>query len=310
METRSIGSLSASVIGLGCNNFGRRITDESLVKAVVDAAVGAGITFFDTADIYGGTKSEELLGRSLGSRRDDVLIATKFGMPIDADHKGAKPDYVRRAAEDSLRRLGTDRIDLYQLHQPDPDTPIADTLGAMDELVRSGKVREIGCSNFSAEQLREAEAAAGGGARFVSVQNEYNLFVREPEEEGVLDECLRQGLAFIPYSPLESGVLTGKYRTGEPPPDGTRLAWFEADEVKELLADDHLAAVDRLAAWAADHGRPVSELAIAWLLAKRPVASVIAGASSPEQVRANVAAADWSLGDEDLAQIEQALAGT
>jgi aryl-alcohol dehydrogenase-like predicted oxidoreductase len=180
----------------------------------------------------------------------------------------------------------------------------------LDELVRAGKVREIGCSNFSADQLREAEAAAGDGAHFVSVQNEYNLFFRDPEEQGVLDECLRQGLAFIPYSPLESGVLTGKYRVGEPPPEGTRLSWFDADEVKALLADDHLAAVGRLAAWASDRGRPVSELAIAWLLARPPVASVIAGASSAEQVRANVAAADWKLGDGDLAQVEQHLAGT
>jgi aryl-alcohol dehydrogenase-like predicted oxidoreductase len=180
----------------------------------------------------------------------------------------------------------------------------------MDELVRAGKVREIGCSNFSAEQLREAESAAGADARFVSVQNEYNLFVREPEEEGVLAESIRQGLAFIPYSPLESGVLTGKYRTGEPPPEGTRLSWFGDDEVKELLTDDHLAAVDRLAAWAADRGRSVSELAIAWLLAQRPVASVIAGATSAEQVHANVAAGDWTLGDEDLAEVEKVLAGS
>jgi aryl-alcohol dehydrogenase-like predicted oxidoreductase len=310
METRSIGSLSASVIGLGCNNFGRRITDESRVREIVDAAIEAGITFFDTADIYGGTRSEELLGQTLGSRRDDVLIATKFGMPVDDERKGAKPDYVRRAAEDSLRRMGRDRIDLYQLHEPDPDTPIADTLGALDELVRAGKVREIGCSNFSVEQLQEAEAAAGAGAaRFVSVQNEYNLFVREPEDDGVLAESIREGLAFIPYSPLESGVLTGKYRAGEPPPEGTRLSGFDADEVKDLLADDHLAAVDRLAAWAADRDRPVSELAIAWLLAQRPVATVIAGATSAEQVHANVAAADWTLDDEDLAQVEKAVAG-
>jgi aryl-alcohol dehydrogenase-like predicted oxidoreductase len=309
METRSIGSLSVSVIGLGCNNFGRRITDESRVQAVVDAAVDAGITFFDTADIYGGTRSEELLGRTLGSRRDDVLIATKFGMPVDDERRGAKPDYVLRAAEDSLRRLGTDRIDLYQLHEPDPDTPIADTLGALNELVRAGKVREIGCSNFSAEQLREADAAAGGGARFVSVQNEYNLFVREPEEEGVLAESIRLGLAFIPYSPLESGVLTGKYRSGEAPPEGTRLSWFDADEVKDLLADEHLASVDRLAAWAVARGRSVSELAIAWLLAQRPVATVIAGATSAEQVHANVAAAGWALDDDDLKQVEAALTG-
>jgi aryl-alcohol dehydrogenase-like predicted oxidoreductase len=309
METRSIGSLSASIIGLGCNNFGRRITDESAVQSTVDACLDAGVTFFDTADIYGGTKSEEMLGRALGSRRDDVLIATKFGMPVDDERKGAKPDYVRRAAEDSLRRLGTDRIDLYQLHQPDPETPIADTLGALNELVQAGKVREIGCSNFSANELREAEAATeDGAARFVSVQNEYNLFFRDPED-GVLAESIRQGLAFIPYSPLESGVLTGKYRRGEAPPEGTRLAWFEPAEVKDLLADDHLAAVGRLGAWAKDHGRSVTELAIAWLLARRPVATVIAGASSPDQVRANVAAADWTLGHDDLEQVEAVLAG-
>jgi aryl-alcohol dehydrogenase-like predicted oxidoreductase len=310
METRSIGSLAVSVIGLGCNNFGRRISDESRVQAIVGAAIGAGITFLDTADIYGGTRSEELLGRALGSRRDDVLIATKFGMPVDEERRGAEPGYVRRAAEDSLRRLGTDRIDLYQLHEPDPDTPIADTLGALDDLVRAGKVREIGCSNFSVEQLREAEAAAAGSAaRFVGVQNEYNLFVREPEE-GVLAECVRQGLAFIPYFPLASGVLTGKYRAGEAPPEGTRLSWYDADEVQALLTDEHLAAVERLRAWAADHGRSMSELAIAWLLAQRPVASVIAGASSPDQVRANTAAAGWTLDDDDLKQVEAALAGS
>jgi aryl-alcohol dehydrogenase-like predicted oxidoreductase len=206
--------------------------------------------------------------------------------------------------------LGTDRIDLYQLHQPDPDTPIADTLGALDELVRAGKVREIGCSNFSAEQLRQAEAAeAEGAARFVSVQNEYNLFVREPEED-VLAECLRRRLAFIPYFPLASGVLTGKYRRGEAPPKGSRLSWYDAAELNELLTEDRLAAVDRLAAWATDHDRSVSELAIAWLLAQLPVATVIAGASSPEQVRANAAAAGWTLDDEALADVEQALAGS
>jgi aryl-alcohol dehydrogenase-like predicted oxidoreductase len=307
MESRPIGSLSASVIGLGCNNFGKRITDESRAHAIVHAALDAGITFFDTADIYGGTLSEEFLGRALGARRDDVLIATKFGMSVDDERKGASPGYVHRAAEDSLRRLGTDRIDLYQLHEPDPDTPIADTLGALNELLQAGKVREIGCSNFSAEQLREAEAASpAGAAKFVSVQNEYSLLDREPEAE-VLPECRRQGLAFIPYFPLASGVLTGKYRSGEPPPVGTRLATYSEDHVGELLRPEHLAAVDRLSAWATERGHTVLELAIAWLLAQRPVASVIAGASAPEQVRANVAAAEWSLSPEDLADVETAL---
>jgi aryl-alcohol dehydrogenase-like predicted oxidoreductase len=308
METRPVGSLRISVIGLGCNNFGKRITDESRVHAIVNAALEAGVTFFDTADIYGNTLSEEFLGRALGSRRDDVLIATKFGMPVDDERKGASPAYVHRAAEDSLRRLGTDHIDLYQLHEPDPDTAIADTLGALNELVESGKVREIGCSNFSAEQLREAEAATPlGTARFVSVQNEYSLLDREPEAE-VLPECRRQGLAFIPYYPLASGVLTGKYRSGEPPPAGTRLATYPGDQVGELLRPENLAAVDRLTAWAAERGHTVLELASAWLLAQRPVCSVIAGASAPEQVRANVAAAEWTLSPEDLAGVETALA--
>jgi aryl-alcohol dehydrogenase-like predicted oxidoreductase len=307
MRSRPIGSLSASVIGLGCNNFGKRITDESRAHGIVHAALDAGITFFDTADVYGGTVSEQFLGRALAPRRDEVLIATKFGMPVDDERRGARPDYVRRAAEDSLRRLGTDRIDLYQLHEPDPDTPIADTLGALDELVRAGTVREIGCSNFSAEQLREAaRATPAGAARFVSVQNEYNLIDREPEAE-VLPECRRLGLAFIPYFPLASGVLTGKYQTGEPP-EGTRLATYSADRVDELLRPENLAAVERLSAWAVDHGHTVHELAIAWLLAQQPVASVIAGASSPDQVRANVAAAEWEIADADLAGVDAALA--
>jgi aryl-alcohol dehydrogenase-like predicted oxidoreductase len=307
VETRSVGSLQVSVIGLGCNNFGKRISDESRTHAIVHAALDAGITFFDTADVYGGTASEEFLGRALGSRRDDVLIATKFGMPVDDERRGASPGYVRRAAEDSLRRLGTDRIDLYLLHEPDPDTPIADTLGALNELVQTGKVREIGCSNFTAEQLREARAATPpGAARFVSVQNEYSLLDREPEAE-VLPECGRQGLAFIPHFPLASGVLTGKYRSGELPPAGTRLATYPEDRVGELLRPENLASVDRLTAWAAERGHTVLELAVAWLLAQRPVASVIAGASAPEQVRANVAAAEWSLSRDDLAGVETVL---
>src|SRR5215210_8080880 len=208
MDTRRIGSLEVSVVGLGCNNFGRRL-DSGATSAVVDAALDAGINFFDTADVYGGTRSEEYLGRALGRRRDEVVIATKFGSAVDERRKGARPEYVRQAAEDSLRRLGTDRIDLYQLHWPDPQVPIEDTLGALDELVQAGKVREIGCSNFSVEQLREAEASVlPGGARFVSVQNEYSLLQRAPEQDGVLAECERADLAFLPYFPLASGLLT------------------------------------------------------------------------------------------------------
>ena len=301
MRTRTIGSLDVSVVGLGCNNFGGRV-DYDGSAAVVHAALDAGITFFDTADIYGGTRSEEYLGRALGGRRDEVVVATKFGMQVDPDRKGAQPDYVHRALDDSLRRLQTDRVDLYQLHAPDPDTPIADTLAALDECVRAGKVVEIGCSNFTVAQMREAAAAAAdGAARFVSVQNEYSL-LRQEAAGDVLAECERTGLAFLPYFPLASGVLTGKYRRGQPPPAGTRLSGVKPNEGP--LADDTLAVVERLAEFAERRGRTMVELAIAWIAAHRPVASVIAGATAPGQVRANVAAADWELDDGDLAEID------
>lgn len=303
MPTRRIGSLEVSVVGLGCNNFGGRV-DEQRTKEVVDAALEAGITLFDTADIYGGTRSEEFLGRALGARRHRIVLATKFGMPVDAERTGAKPAYVRQALEDSLRRLGTDHVDLYQLHQPDPSTPIADTLAALDEQVRAGKVREIGCSNFSAQQLRQAlDAVAQGAARFVSVQNEYSILHRRPEEE-VLAECERSDTAFIPYYPLARGLLTGKYRRGQPPPSGARLAGVDADHYARLASDDNLAAVERLTALAEGHGRSVVELAIAWLAARPAVSSVIAGATRPEQVTANAAAGDWVLGPDELAAVD------
>jgi len=242
MDTRRIGSLEVSVVGLGCNNFGRRL-DSGATSAVVDAALDAGINFFDTADVYGGTKSEEFLGRTLSRHRDEVVLATKFGAQLDEQRKGASPEYVGQAVEDSLRRLRTDRIDLYQLHRPDPEVPIEDTLGALDELVRAGKVREIGCSNFSAEQLRAAEGAArDGAARFVSVQNEYSVLHREPERD-VLSECERLGIAFIPYFPLVSGLLTGKYRQGQPTPEGSRLQSGRGDS---LLTDQNFAIVEEL----------------------------------------------------------------
>ena len=299
METRRIGSLEVTVIGLGCNNFGWRL-DSDHTLTVVDAALDAGINFLDTADIYGGGESEEFLGRALAGRRDRVVLATKFGMKMDDRRKGARPDYVRRACEDSLRRLRTDRIDLYQLHQPDPETPIADTLAALDELVRSGKVREIGCSNFSVQQLREAKAAAGNGARFVSVQNEYSLLHREPERE-VLAECEREGLAFLPYFPLAGGMLTGKYHKGEPVPEGTRLSKGNT----RFLNDRNLGIVDELANYAAFRGHSLLELAFSWLLSHPAVASVIAGATNPEQVGANVHAAGWHLSPADLAEVDK-----
>jgi aryl-alcohol dehydrogenase-like predicted oxidoreductase len=293
---RRIGRLDVSVVGLGCNNFGRRL-DESATAKVVNAALDVGINFFDTADTYGGTKSEEFLGRALGTRRDDVIIATKFGGEIDDKRKGAHPDYVKRAAEDSLRRLGTDYIDLYQLHKPDPSVPIADTLGALDDLVKDGKVREIGCSNFDADQLHEADTCAkGGAARFVSVQNEYNLFHREPEH-GVIPECAALGIAFIPYFPLANGLLTGKYRKGQPPPEGARITsgWHD-----ELLTEQNLDKVEQLIAFAESHGHTILELAFSWLLEREMVASVIAGATTPEQVRANANAPVWDLNEGEL----------
>jgi aryl-alcohol dehydrogenase-like predicted oxidoreductase len=304
MDTRHIGSLEVSVVGLGCNNFGWHI-DERGTAAVVDAALAADITFFDTADIYGGTKSEEFLGRALGKRRDQVVIATKFGMQVDAGRQGARPEYVARALDDSLRRLGTDRIDLYQLHQPDPNVPIAQTLGALDDAVRAGKVREIGCSNFSAEQILKAEKAAGERARFVSVQNDYSLLHREPERE-VLPVCERLALAFLPYFPLASGLLTGKYRRGQPMPEGTRLSGSFG---QSRVTDEKLAQVEALTTFAESRGHHLLELAFAWLLAHRVVSSVIAGATSPSQVQANAAAATgWRLTEEDLAALDSILA--
>jgi aryl-alcohol dehydrogenase-like predicted oxidoreductase len=302
MGTRRIGSLEVSTVGLGCNNFGSRL-DFAGTAAVVDAALDAGITFLDTADVYGGTKSEEYLGRALAGRRDRVVLATKFGMEVDAQRGGARPGYVKRACEGSLKRLRTDRIDLYQLHRPDPATPIADTLGALSDLVRGGKVREIGCSYFTAAQLQEARAAAGRGVAFASVQNEYSLLTREPERE-VLAECERLQMAFVPYYPLASGLLTGKYRRGRPAPGNTRLAtnrsWNE-----RFLTDRSLGIAEALAEFAERRDHTLLELAFSWLLSHAPVSSVIAGAMSAEQVRANVAAARWRLTPEELAEIDR-----
>jgi aryl-alcohol dehydrogenase-like predicted oxidoreductase len=300
MQTRRIGSLDVSVVGIGCNNFGRRL-DEAATANVVDAAIDAGINFFDTADIYGKTKSEEFLGRAIGRRRDDVIIATKFGMAVDENRKGAHPDYVKQACEDSLRRLGTDHIDLYQLHTPDDTVPIADTLGALNDLVKSGKVREIGCSNFSVEQLREAEAATEtGAARFVSVQNEYSLFHREPGRNGILAECAALGIAFLPYFPLANGLLTGKYRKGQAPPEGSRISTgWHAD----LFTEKNLDKVEKLMAFAESHNHTILELAFSWLLSREMVSSVIAGATSPDQVRANANAPVWDLTEAELEEV-------
>jgi aryl-alcohol dehydrogenase-like predicted oxidoreductase len=307
VEQRKIGSLSVTVVGIGCNNFGARI-DEKRTEEVVDAALAAGINFFDTADAYGEGKSEELLGRFLGNRRSRVIVATKFGLEMAGQGSGAHPEYIRKAFDASLRRLKTDYIDLYQLHKPDPDVPIAETLGALDDLVKAGKVREIGCSNFSPQQLREAAAASAarpGSARFVSVQNEYSLLHREPEE-GVLAECERQHLAFLPFFPLMSGLLTGKYRRGQPIPQDTRVAKFE--RYRKLLTEEKLDKVEALIGFAESRGHTVLELAVSWLLAHEVVASVIAGASSARQVTDNASAARWKLTTDGLHEIDALLA--
>jgi aryl-alcohol dehydrogenase-like predicted oxidoreductase len=301
MDTRPIGALDVSVVGLGTNNFGRGMQADEVLP-VVNAALDSGINFFDTSDSYGD--SEERLGQALGRHRDEVVIATKFGSPVDKDSTGgAAPEYLRRAVERSLSRLGTDRIDLYQLHKPDPQTPIADTLGALDELVSEGKVRQLGCSNFSAAQIGEADAAAAPGAsRFVSVQNHYNLLNRMDEHE-VLPECERLGLAYLPYFPLASGLLSGKYTRGEAPPEGTRMQRW-GDRVSGALNDRNFDVTDAVGAWAADRDHSLLDVAIAWLLAKPAVASVIAGATRVEQVQSNAAAGQWRLSPDEVAAVD------
>jgi aryl-alcohol dehydrogenase-like predicted oxidoreductase len=300
METRKIGSLNATVVGIGCNNFGGRI-DYEATEQVVLAALDHGINFFDTADIYGGTKSEEFLGRVLKGRRSEAIVATKFGHKVADDKFGAKPAYIQQAVEASLRRLDIDVIDLYQLHTPDAETPIQDTIEALQALVTAGKVREIGCSNFSVDQLKEAEIAAKGGAKFVSVQNEYSLFHRAPEA-GVLAECVRQDQGFLPYFPLASGLLTGKYRKGQPKPEGTRLA--SEENYNRFANDSRIDAIETLAEYAEAHGHTLLELAFGWLLAKPSIASVIAGAVSAEQVAANANAIGWRLSEAEVQAVD------
>jgi len=288
MERRALGSLDVSEVGIGCNNFGTRL-DQDAATLVVNGALDAGVNFFDTADIYGGTKSEVFLGLALGARRSDVIIATKFGMPIDDAHFGARPEYVRAACEDSLRRLDTEYIDLYQLHYPDDTVPLADTLGALQQLVAEGKVREIGCSNFTAEQLREAKAAAGSGPSFVSVQNQFSLLDRSPERDGVLEACTDLGIGFLPFYPLANGLLTGKVRPGEPLLEGTRLSTMAPDRSAHWLSDEFQSRVGALLSYAEAIDVPILSIAFSWLLSHPAVASVIAGASSSEQIHANVA---------------------
>lgn len=306
MEPRRIGSLEVSAVGLGCNNLGRRVDADRSV-AIVRAAVDAGITLFDTADIYGDGASEELLGRGLAHRRDEAVIATKVGgrMLGAPDDQGTSPAWIATAVEASLRRLGTDHIDLYQVHEPDPRVPLDETLGAMHELVERGVVREVGCSNFRADQLVQAEDEARrlGTARFVSAQNEWSVLRRDVEHD-VVPTCERLELVLLPFFPLASGLLTGKYRPGQPPPEGSRLAG-SAPLAQRFLTEADVSAAAALQTVANDHGHELLELAFSWLLSWPVVASVIAGATTPEQVRANVAAADWRLSDEVRLEIDR-----
>ena len=312
MRYRPLGSsgLVVSVAGLGCNNFGRRLDVES-TRAVVDAAIEAGITLLDTADMYGVGRSEEILGEVLADRRDQVVLATKFGhQGADmgygpaAGAKGGR-SYIRRAVEHSLRRLRTDYIDLYQIHTPDPATPVEETLSAMGELVAEGKVRYIGNSNFSGRQLAHAAGAARelATAPFISAQNHWSLLERGAEAE-VVPAARHFGLGVLPYFPLANGLLTGKVRRGHGPQEGTRLAG-RADYVTE----EKLAKVEALIAWADQRGLSLLEVAIGGLAAQPACSSVIAGATSPEQVKANAEAASWIPSAAELAEIDKIVPG-
>jgi aryl-alcohol dehydrogenase-like predicted oxidoreductase len=304
MKLRRLGAsgLKVSEVGLGCNNFGMRI-DEKATDTVVGAAIDAGITLFDTADIYGGTKSEEFLGKALGKRRGDIVLATKFGMRIGDDErrKGGSRRWIMRAVEDSLTRLKTDWIDLYQMHAPDPDTPIDETLRALDDLVTQGKVRYLGNSNFAGWQSADADWTAAGSSRFVSAQNQYSLLERRVEHE-VLPACENFGLGFLPFFPLGSGLLSGKYKRGEKPPEGTRLAAW-GSRGAAALSDKNFDKVEKLTAWAEERGHTILELAFAWLLGHDVVSSVIAGATSVEQIKANAATAAWELTAEEVDEV-------
>jgi aryl-alcohol dehydrogenase-like predicted oxidoreductase len=313
MTYRRLGDsgLVVSVVGIGCNNFGRKL-DLDGTREVVDAALGAGINLFDTADIYGTPHgaSEQLLGAALKGRRDEVVLATKFGMDMeglngrDFGARGGRR-YIVRAVEASLRRLETDHIDLYQLHAPDPATPIEETLAALDDLVRSGKVRYLGNSNFSGWQIADADwvARSGDRARFISAQNQYSLLARDVEAE-VIPACERFGLGFLPFFPLESGLLTGKYRRGEQPPAGTRMA---NERYASWLARADWDTIEALTAFGAERDRSLLEVAVAGLAAQPGVTSVIAGATTAEQVQANAAAGAWRLSAADVAALDALL---
>jgi aryl-alcohol dehydrogenase-like predicted oxidoreductase len=309
MEYRNLGhsGLKVSEVGLGCNNFGMRI-DQEATNAVVGAAIDAGINFFDTADVYGGQgKSEEMLGKALNGKRGQIVLATKFAMQMGQGpfKSGGSRRYIMSAVEDSLRRLGTDYIDLYQMHRPDPETPIEETLSALDDLVTQGKVRYIGNSNYAGWQIADADWTARTEhlTRFVSAQNQYSLLERKLEFE-VTPACERFGLGVLPFFPLASGLLTGKYHRGEAPPEGTRLAAWGARGA-QALNDKNFDKLEALSGWAEERGHTLLELAFAWLLGHPVVSSVIAGATKPEQVRSNAATAGWKLTADEVAEVSK-----
>jgi aryl-alcohol dehydrogenase-like predicted oxidoreductase len=309
MELRNLGrsGLRVSAIGLGCNNFGGRI-DLEASRAVVHAALDAGITLFDTADVYGERGgSEAALGEILGPRRKDIVLATKFAMPMDATGtlKGASRRYIIHAVEASLRRLKTDWIDLYQQHEPDPLTPIEETLRALEDLTRAGKIRYAGCSNMPAWQVVEAvwTARTAGLSGFVSCQDEVSLLVRRHEAE-LMPAMRAYGLGLLPYFPLASGLLTGKYKRNAALPPDARLTKTQrlADR---YLTEENWAVTEKLGDFAKARGHTLLELAFSWLLARPPIASVIAGATTPEQVRTNIAAGQWALTADELSEVDR-----
>ncbi|MGK2965204.1 MAG: aldo/keto reductase [Tepidiformaceae bacterium] len=311
---RSLGQsgLQVSLVGLGCNNFGMRC-DEAQTADIIHASIDHGITLFDTADVYGGRgKSEELMGKALKGRRSQVILATKFAAPMgEGPHtSGGSRKYILSAVEDSLRRLDTDYIDLYQMHRPDPATPIEETIRALDDLITAGKVRYIGNSNFSGWQIADADWIAKelGANRFVSAQNEWSMVKRSVERE-VIPACERFGLGMLPFFPLASGLLTGKYRRGEAPAEGTRLQSWGA-RAQGILSDQNFDVVEKLDTYATERGRTILELAFSWLAAFPVVSSVIAGATSTEQVAQNARAADWVLSAAEKSEVDAILAGT
>jgi aryl-alcohol dehydrogenase-like predicted oxidoreductase len=299
VERRKVGQLDVSIVGLGTNNFGTTFAtpvDATGAAAVVHAALDAGMNFIDTADVYGD--SEEFIGRALQGRRDEAVLATKFGGQVGTDptNKGASAQWIVQAVEGSLRRLRTDRIDLYQLHFPDQETPLEETLDALDRLVRDGKVLEIGCSNFGGELIDTAATISQdrGVSAFASAQNDLSV-LRSKALDDVVPACERHQMGLIPYGPLASGLLTGKYRRGEQPAPDTRLGHLPAEQSERSLSDRTFDRLDRLDAFARQHGHTLLELAFGWLLAIPQVVSVIAGATRPDQVRANAEAAGWIL---------------